>query len=111
MLIYQFYCEECDKTHAENNGDVTKCRLCRGAVKLTRIIQRSGSELKATAKRTIYSRALAIDPSQVEEAMRLHPDEVYKINPKEGIAMMEIRGAKHQAEMAKRYNMVDKGKY
>jgi hypothetical protein len=54
----------------------------------------------------VFSRALAIDPSQVGEAVRLHPDEEYVVNKKEGVAYMVIKSAKHQEQMAARHGMV-----
>ena len=105
MLIYQYYCPDCERTIAERDSRET-CRCCGGKVKLTKMIQRNMSPIKENAHKTVYSRALAIDPSQVEEAVRLHPDEEYVVNKKEGLAYMVIKGAHHQEQMAARHGMV-----
>jgi DNA-directed RNA polymerase subunit RPC12/RpoP len=105
MIFYWYHCPTCDLKFNSKASRET-CPTCGGKVKLMQMIQRTMSPIKETGHKTVYSRALAIDPSQVEEAVRMHPDENYVINEKEGIAMLEIHGAKHQEKMAKRHGMV-----
>jgi hypothetical protein len=101
---YRFKCNYCGLEL--NRKRFSKYAKCSCGQKACLVLVYFSHSVQPTACRTIYSRALAIDPSQVEEAVRLHPDEVYKINEKEGIAMLEIRGAKHRDQMAKRHGMV-----
>jgi hypothetical protein len=103
--IYNHWCEDCSKTFAESKERKT-CPKCKGKVRVTQIIYRDRAAIKPTGHKTVYSRSLGIDPSQVEEAVRMHPDETYRVNEKEGIAYLEIHGDKHREKMAQRHGMV-----
>jgi hypothetical protein len=104
VFLYVYKCD-CGATYETQSCGKNHCKGKHK--KLMQTISRDFPKTVGNAHVTTYSRALAIDPSQVEEAMAAHPDEIYRVNEKEGIAMMEIRSARHQAEMAKRYGLVD----
>lgn len=105
---YWFKCNNCGLEFFEDKfKKYAKC-ACGKKAGLKRICDVQTD--RPTGCRTVYSRALAIDPSQVEEAKKLWPDENYVYNPKEQICMLEIKGAKQQALYARRHGMVDYSK-
>ncbi len=105
MIIYKYFCPECERSFQETESRDT-CRCCGGKHKLTQMIQRNVSPVKESGKKIVYSRALAIDPSQVKEAVALYPDEEYVVNEKEGLAYLVLKSDKHREQMAKRHGMV-----
>lgn len=103
---YWWGCGNCGRTYITND-DLKTCKCkCGSIMKIGKVVVIPRIKNEPVKARTIHSRALAVDPSQVEEAERMYPDEHYVINEKEHIAMLEIHNAKERDKFAKRHGMV-----
>lgn len=107
MLIYKYICDNCSYSFSTEKKKKTKCPFCGKRAKLKKIVQTDGIVRTQPVKaRTVYSTALAIDPSQVAEEVRRCPDEEYVIDKKQGIARLVINGERQREKYAKRHGMV-----
>lgn len=106
-ILYKYWCDKCKSLFAGTGTKTCKCHQCGKACRIKTIVQRDATPIKANAHKTVLSRAMAIDPSQLEEAMRLHPERTYRYIPSEHICALEVHGARHQAKLAREHGLVD----
>ena len=108
-IIYYYRCEnEHSWEHkgiAPDYQEVTipVCPVCGGTGKLRRMVSSTDGihEIKRSGTKIVYSNALGILPEQIEEAVKLNPDEEYTPDGR-----MIIRGDRHREKMCDRHGLV-----